>query len=111
MREYKICLDKEYSFDFYDDRYKVISENPTIIVYLENTEEDGVFRKSLCEFVNNPKSYLYDNPPVNEALNSNAFLLLQTEGKEIDDNLIIYYQGTVARLNEYFKHHKIKFTE
>ena len=57
------------------------------------------------------KNYLYDNPPVNEALSNDVFLLLQRDDTEIDDNLKKYYIGTVLRLNEYFKSIDIKLTD
>lgn len=69
-------------------------------------KKKSVYNKTLCEFVKNPKSYLYDNPPVNESLSNDIFLLLQR-----DDNLRRYYIGTVSRLNEYFKSNDIELSD
>ena len=111
MKKYKINLDKEYIFDIYNDRYTVLSENPTIVVYLKERNEKGLYEKPYCEFVNNPKNFLHDNPPVNEALANDVYLLLQNDHKELDSNLRIYYQGTVVRLNEFFKYNKVELPE
>jgi hypothetical protein len=106
MKQYTITLNKEYIFDVYEDRYQVVTEKPTIVVYLKR--KDRVYKKTLCEFVDNPKSYLHDNPPVNESLSNDIFLLLQRDDTEIHDNLRRYYIGTVSRFNEYFKNNDIE---
>ena len=66
-------------------------------------KQGATYKKTFCEFVENPKNYLYDNPPVKEALSNNIFLLLQRDDTEIDDNLKTHYIRTVSWLNEYFK--------
>ncbi len=106
MKHYTIFLDKEYIFEAYENRYQVLTTKATIIVYAK--AKDSRYEKTFCEFVDNPKSYLHDNPPVNEALNNNIFLLLLRDDKEIDDNLKGYYIGTLFRLNEYFKNNYIE---
>ena len=106
MEQYSIDLDKKYIFDIYQDRFQVTTEKPTIIVYMK--KRGTIYKKTFCEFVENPKNYLYDNPPVNEALGNDVFLfLLQRDDTEIDDNLRRYYIGTVLRLNEYFKNNDV----
>jgi hypothetical protein len=109
MNQYIITLDKKYIFDVYEDRYQVVTEKPTIIVY--SKRKDSVYKKTLCEFVDNPKNYLHDNPPVNEALDNDIFLLLQKDDTEIDDNIRRYYIGTVSRFNEYFKSNDIELAD
>ncbi len=108
MKNYSIILDKEYIFKVYENRYLVLSTKPTIIVYAK--QKEGRYQKTFCEFVEKPKSYLHDNPPVNEALNNDIFLLLERDDKEIDDNLRKYYVGIVNRINRYFKNNYIKFS-
>jgi len=29
-------------------------------------KQGAIYKKTFCEYVENPKNYLYDNPPVNE---------------------------------------------
>ena len=107
MNQHIIPLNKkEYIFDVYENRYEVVTEKPTIIIYAK--WKDDVYKKTLCEFVDNPKSYLHDNPPVKEALSNDIFLLLQRDDTEIDNNLRRYYIRTVSWLNEYFKSNNIE---
>lgn len=109
MDQYSIDLDKKYIFDIYQERIQVTTEKATIIVYMK--KQGAIYKKTFCEFVENPKNYLYDNPPVNEALSNDVFLLLQRDDTEIDDNLKKYYIGTVLRLNEYFNSNDVKLKE
>jgi len=109
MEQYSFNLDKKYVFDIIQDRLQVTTRKPTIIVYMK--KQGAIYTKTFCEFVENPKNYLYDNPPVNEALSNDVFLLLQRDDTEIDDNLRRYYIGTALRLNEYFKSNDVKLKE
>lgn len=106
MKQHWVNIDKKYIFDVYEDRYKVVTTKPTIIIYAK--AKDNLHKKTFCEFVNNPKSYLYDNPPVNESLTNDIFLLLERDDKEINDNLRRYYIGIVRKLNQYFKSYDIE---
>lgn len=101
MNQYIIKLDQEYIFDIYNNRFHVETEKPTIIIYVK--KNGNLFYKTLIEFVDNPKSYLHNNPPVEEALNNHVFLLLQRDEIEIDDKLKKYYLVTISRFNKYFQ--------
>ncbi|HEY8658917.1 MAG TPA: hypothetical protein VIL78_07755 [Hanamia sp.] len=102
MEQYSIDLDKKkYVFDIYQDRLQVTTEKPTIIVYMK--KQGAAYKKTFCEFVENPKNYLYDNPPVKEALSNNIFLLLQRDDTEIDNYLRTHYKRIVLWFDKYFK--------
>jgi hypothetical protein len=111
MKMYTINLDKEYTFEIYDDRDKVKSENSTIVIYLDKTDEKSVYNKLACEFSSNPKKDIHDNPPLTIALISNVFLILFDDYGGHESYRETYYRGVASRLNEYFKYNKITLIE
>lgn len=111
IMKFEIDLDTKYVFDVYFDRYEVKREKPTVVVYLTKTQKEGTYKKTLCEYVENPKSFFSDNPPVNEALSNDCFMLLRTVNRDIDENLKRYYTASISRFNSYFDNNEIELSQ